>query len=110
MIEQKRNHNAYRLPHPFAAVRTFTAGYVGGIVRANRHIDQLRPARTTGLRAAPLSRRWLSLDTRILGLCRRRLLLGAGYVGDGSGRLFPVDSSLLGLERQRICLLRWLLG
>src|ERR1700694_1339907 len=40
----KRNQNAYRLLDSFAVIRTFIAGYVGGIVRANRHIDQLRSA------------------------------------------------------------------
>jgi hypothetical protein len=52
------------------------------------------------LRAASLSRPWLSLDAWLLGLRRRlrRLLLGAGYMGDGSGTRSALDSSLLGLE------------
>src|SRR4029077_18253560 len=61
---------------------------------------------------APLSRRWLSVDAWLLGLrCRRRrLLLGAGHLGHGSGTWTALDSGLLGLGRQRIRFLQRLLG
>ncbi len=51
------------------------------------------------------------LDTRLLGLRRRRrLLLGAGHLGYGSGTRSALDSGVLGLEQQRICLQPRLLG
>src|SRR5450755_2121009 len=111
MIGQEER-DAYHLPNSFVAVRTPAALPVGGSVCANWHIHQLCPSRIARLRAASLPRRWLSLDTRVLGLRwrHRRLLLGAGDVGDGSGGRFSLDSSLLGLGRQRIYLLRRLLG
>ncbi len=51
------------------------------------------------------------LDARLLGLCRRRrLLLGAGRLGHGSRTWSAMDAGLLGMGRQRICLLQRLLG
>ena len=56
--------------------------------------------RVAGLRPAALPRGGLYLDTWILGLGRRRLLLGAGNVGAGSGSRFPLDPGVLGLGRR----------
>ncbi len=44
------------------------------------------------------------VDARLLVLRRRRLLLGAGYVGDGSRSWFSLDARLLGLGWQRLFL------
>ncbi len=80
--------------------------------RADQRLHLIRPARVAGLRATSLSRRWLSLDAGLLGLRRRRLrlLLGAGHLGHGSGTRSALDSGVLGLEQQRICLQPRLLG
>src|SRR5260370_6248828 len=105
MISGKRKHNAYSTFHSFAVVRTRNAGHVGGIVRANRRIDYNRAACAARLRAARLPRRGLPVDTGVLGLCGRRLLLGAGHVGDRSGSRSALDSRLLWLVWQPLCFL-----
>ncbi len=86
----------------FSVIRTCSAGHVCGFVCPDRHIGQDRAACPSGVRTAPLSGRGLYLDAWILGLCRRRLLLGAGYVGHGAGSRFPLDPGLVGLGRRSI--------
>jgi hypothetical protein len=62
------------------------------------------------LRAADLPRAWLHLDSRVLGLGRRRrLLLGAGNVGD-SARWNVVDAGVLGMGRRRLSVASGILG
>src|SRR5882724_9034412 len=68
----------------------------GGCFRPNR------ASRAAGVRATGLPRSWLYLDARILGLWRRRLLLGAWNMGDGAAGWLPLDARLLGLCRRRL--------
>ena len=56
-----------------------------------------RAAGDSGVHATDLSGSQLHLDTRLLGVGRRRLLLGAGHVGGCSSSRAAVDSGLLGL-------------
>src|SRR5260370_36660379 len=105
MISGTRKHNAYSTFHSFAVVRTRNAGHVGGIVRTNRRIDYNRAACAARLRATRLPWRRLPVDTGALGLCGRRLLLGAGPVGDRSGSRSALEPRLLGLGWQQLCLL-----
>jgi hypothetical protein len=58
----------------------------------------IAPAGSAGIRAAALSRRRLHLDSRLLGLGRRQLLLGTRRVGTSAGNRFALDSSVVGLE------------
>src|SRR5262249_61019685 len=52
----------------------------------------------------------LHLDARLLGLRRRRLLLGAWHLGRAADGRLSLDPGLLGLARGRLCLERRLLG
>src|SRR5260221_14695378 len=76
----------------------------------DRRMCPNRPSRATGVCPAGLPRAELHLDARILGVWRRRLLLGARKMGDGAGTRFPVDSWLLGICRRCVRLAWGLLG
>src|ERR1700686_47620 len=73
----------------------------GGRRRAARDRSS---ASLTGLRAAALSRRWVSVDPGLLGLGRRRILLGARNLGAAAASRSAMDPGLLGLRRRRLCI------
>src|SRR5260370_9719327 len=75
-----------------------------------RHFGSNGASGAAGVRPAGLPRPWLYLDARILGLWRRRLLLGAGNVGSGAAGWLPLDAGLLGICRWPLHMARRLLG
>src|SRR5271170_6848158 len=67
------------------------------------HFRKLRPSTAARLRAADLTRRGLHLDARLLGLRSPLwLLLGAWDVDYGSAGWLSVDTRILGLGRRRL--------
>src|SRR5215470_19691978 len=69
-----------------------------GGLGASRRFDHGRSASAAGLRAAANSRARLYLDAGLLGLRRRRLLLGTGNLGAAASGGVTLDPGLLGLE------------
>ena len=96
-----------------AASRLCTAAApAAGLCRAGRRgrgACDRSAAALTGIRAAAVPRRRVSLDAGLLGL-GRRILLGARNLGAAAAGRRALDSGLLGLRRRRICVQRWLLG
>ena len=69
-------------------------------IRLGRHRSSAHP----GLRAAHRPRLRIHLDSRLLGLRRRRLLLGRRRLGLSALRRRALDARLLGLGRRRLLL------
>src|SRR5579872_4526288 len=91
-------HNVQNSRHTLSSFRAGNARCFSGILRANWNFHSHRPATVAGLRTTHLPRRWVHLDTRLLGLRPRRLLLGARYVGTCTSTRIPLDSAMVGME------------
>src|SRR3984957_6678675 len=85
------------------------AGF-GASTRGHRRFDHGGAAGDPGLHATYLSGAQLHLDTGLLGVGTRRLLLGARHGGDCPSGGGAVDSGVLGLGGWRLRLARRVLG
>ena len=93
------NANAHDPFGSLAAISSPDLGSANQIVCERYPFNYNRSAAAAGLRATPLPRRRLHLDTRLLGLRGLRVLLGARHVGVSARTRFALDSGLLGLGR-----------
>src|SRR5580658_8980244 len=101
-VQEEMSSNAYPIHSSFSTRNRDVISFFR-FFRANWCSDHHRSSGAACLRAAGLPRRWLHLDARILGLGRRRLLLGAGHVDRSPGSRFLLDAGVLGLGRQQFC-------
>src|SRR5580658_6150715 len=75
-----------------------------------RHLRSRCTSRASRLRSTPTARTRLHLDTGLLGVGRRRLLLGPRRMGTASKCRRSLDPWLLGVRRRPLRLARRLLG
>jgi len=106
----RRKLNEYFAFRSLLLARASHVGSTGRIFCRRLHLRDNCAASAARLCAAALSRRRLYLDTWLLGLRPRRLLLGARNLGPAAGSGLPVDPRLLGLGRRCLFMARGLLG
>src|SRR5690348_13328651 len=111
-VEPRSVANAKDPPNWSVHARGFDAGAASCVARASQRwrCCTHRPACAACIRAAHLPRSGLSLDTWLLGIRTRWILLGAGNLGDGARGWFSLDAWLLGMGRRRVHLARRILG
>src|SRR4029077_10333825 len=104
--------NAHDSQSSFSVIRACDSGRLSWIARPDRRLRNVWSACPAGLRAAAVPGRGLHLDAWLLGLRLRyrRLLLGAWYVGVGTGGRFPLDPGILGLGWGKLYFPRRILG
>src|SRR5437762_11689389 len=100
--KEEEHGYAYCPLHLFAVIRTSHVGDAGESLPTNPCIRYFWSSRAPSLRSAHLSRRWIYLDTRVLGLGWLRLLLGPRDLGFGSTARPLLDSRLLELGQRQL--------
>src|ERR1700734_1389919 len=110
----RRMRSAGACRHAAAAARLCcTATAAAGLRRTGRGCRSAcdrSAAAVAGLRPTALPRRRLFVDSGLLVLGRRRVLLGSRDLGAAAASRRALDSRLLGVRRWRVCLPRRLLG
>jgi hypothetical protein len=83
--------------HAKSSIGAIVCCYSGCVVGRGGAFHHDRSPALAGVCAAAVSGGWIPLDSRILGLGTRRLLLGPGRLGGPAPGWFFVDSGLLGI-------------